>query len=108
MENNAGGTEGEEGAVFYDATLAGRQFYVAYKGAGVAVVVGQGIAQMTFLVAADGDGAVVEVNTGVYRLERGVDGIALLVAAYHVVAHAQRNHLFEVEHVLYHYNAAVF
>lgn len=51
MEDNAGGTEGKEGAVLNDATLAGLQLYIAHKGAGIAVVVAERVAQLSALVA---------------------------------------------------------
>ena len=99
-QDDAGGADGEEGAVFDDATLALFDFHVVDEGAGVAVVVGQGIAQLSALVAADVDSAVVEVDAGVNGLEGGVDGVAFLVAADNVVAHLQGNDLLVVEHVL--------
>ena len=99
-EDDTGGTKGEEGAVLDDAALAGLQLDVTDKGAAVAVVVAECVAQLTSLVTADGQCAVVQVNTGVDGLEGCVDGIALLVAAYDVVAHVEGNDLLVVEDVL--------
>ena len=69
------------------------------EGARVAVVVGQRVAQLSLLVTADIDGAVVQVDTGVDSFERGVDGVALLIAPNDVVAHLQGDDLLVVEHV---------
>ena len=52
------------------------------------------------LVTRDGDGAVVQVDAGVYGLEGAVGGVAFLVAAYHIVAHPEGDDLFVVEHIL--------
>ena len=100
MQDDARGTKGEEGAVLNDATLAGLQFYVAYKGSRIAVVVAERIAQCATLVTRHGDGTVVEVDAGVHRFKSCIDGVALLVASYHIVAHLQGNNLLIVEHVL--------
>ena len=99
-EDDAGGADSEECAVGDDAALTGCELDVVDEGAGVAVVVFQGVAQTAVFVTADGDGAVVEIDAGIDGLERGVDGVALLVAADDVVAHAERNDLLVVEHVL--------
>ena len=106
-EDDAGCTKGEEGAVLDDAALAGLQLDVTDKGAAVAVVVAERVAQLTTLVTADGQCAVVQVNTGVDGLEGCVDGIALLVAAYDVVAHVEGNDLLVVEDVLNDDDAAI-
>ena len=100
FQDDAGGTDGEEGAVFDDAALALRQFHVVDESSGIAVVIAQGIAQVAPFVAAYGDGAMVQVDAGVDGLEWGVDGIALLIAANHVVAHLEGDDLLVVEHVL--------
>jgi len=99
-EDDTGGTEGEEGAVGDDAALLGIEFHIIDEGSCIAVVVFQGIAQGTLLVATDGDGAVVQIDTGINGLERAVGWVAFLIAAYHIVAHAEGEHLFEMEHVL--------
>ena len=99
MQDDAGSTKGKECTILDDATLAGLQLYITHKGAGIAVVVAERIAQVATLVTRNGDGAVVEVNAGVNSLESGIDGIALLVAANDIVAHLQGNDLLVVEHV---------
>ena len=99
-QDDAGGSDGEEGAVGDDATLTGCELDVVDEGASVAVVVFQRIFEPALLVAADGDGAVVQVDTGVYGLEWCADRVALLVAADDVVAHAEGDDLLVVEHVL--------
>ena len=98
-EDDGGGTKGEEGAIADDAALLGGELYVVDEGAGVAVVVLQGVAQSAFLVAIHGDGAVVQVDTGINGLESGIGRIALLVATNHIVAHAEGDDLLVVEHV---------
>ena len=108
MKNDAGSTQGEEGAVLDDATLLGVQLYVANKSACIAVVVLQGVAQIATLVARNGDGAMVEVNTGVYGLERSIDRVALLITSDDVVAHLQGNDLLVVEDILNDNDAATF
>ncbi len=107
-ENDAGGADGEERAVGNDAALTGWYLHVIDKGARVAVVVAQHVAELPVLVAADVERAVVVVNAGIDGLEGGVDGVALLVAANDVVAHAQVERLLVVEDVLYDDDAAVF
>ena len=99
-EDDAGGTDGEEGAVVDDATLLRREFHIVDKRARIAVVVLQGVAQSALLVSRDCDGAVVQVDAGVYGLEGAVGGIALLVAADDIVAHPQGEHLLIMEHIL--------
>ena len=105
-QDDAGGTEGKEGAVLDNTTLARLQFYVANKGAAVAVVVAEGVAQIALLVATDGERTVVEVYAGVDSFESGVDGIALLIASNDVIAHLQRDDLLVVEDVLDDYDRA--
>ena len=67
--------------------------------AGNAVVVTQYVAQLSTLVTADVEGAMVVIDAGVNGLERSIDGIALLVTANDVVAHAQGKGLLVVENV---------
>ena len=98
-EDDAGGTDGEKGAISNDAALTTLDFYIVDKGAGVGVVVGEREAELSMLVAADIDGAMVEVDAGVNGLEGSVDGVALLVAANDVVAHLQGYLLLVVEDV---------
>ena len=99
-EDDTGGTAGEEGAVGDDAALFGIELYIIDEGAGIAVVVFQGIAQVALFVATDGDGAVVQIDTGINGLEGAVGWVAFLIATYHIVAHTEGKHLFEMEHVL--------
>ena len=82
-----------------DAALAGRYLNVIDEGAGIAVVVTQYVAQLSTLVTADVEGAMVVIDAGVNGLERSIDGIALLVTANDVVAHAQGKGLLVVENV---------
>ena len=98
-EDDAGGSEGEEGAVFDNATLAGIEFDIVDESACVAVVVFQSVAKGTSLVAADGNRTVIQIDAGVNGLEGAVGRIALLIAANDVIAHTQGNDLFEVEDV---------
>ena len=98
-EDDAGSTDGEEGAISDDAALTAFYLYIVDKGAGVGVVVREREAEFSMLVAADIDGAVVQVDAGVNSLEGGVDGVALLVAANDVVAHLKGDFLLVVEDV---------
>lgn len=100
MKDDAGGTEGEKGAILNDATLARLQLYVTYKGACIAVVITERIAQLPTLVARNGDGAVVKIYAGVDSLEGSIDRVALLITANDVVTHLQGNDLLVVEHIL--------
>ena len=68
MKDDAGGTEGEKGAILNDATLARLQLYVTHKGACIAIVITERIAQLPTLVARNGDGAVVKIYAGVDSL----------------------------------------
>ena len=99
-QDDACSADGEERAVADDTTFTLFNLLVVDKCARIAVVVAERIAQPPMLVAADVDGAMVQVHAGVDRLERCVDGIALLVAPNDVVAHLQRQHLLVVENVL--------
>ena len=99
-QDDAGGSDGEEGAVGDDATLTGRELDVVDEGAGVAVVVFQGVTQLASFVAAHGNRAVVQVDAGINGLESTVGGVALLVAADDVVAHPEGDDLLVVEHIL--------
>ena len=100
MKDDAGGTEGEKGAILNDATLARLQLYVTHKGACIAVVITERIAQLPTLVARNGDGAVVKIYAGVDSLEGSIDGVALLITANDVITHLQGNDLLVVEHIL--------
>jgi len=100
VKDDAGGTEGEKGSILNDATLARLQLYVTYKGACIAVVITERIAQLPTLVARNGDGAVVKIYAGVDSLEGSIDGVALLITANDVVTHLQGNDLLVVEHIL--------
>ena len=100
LEDDAGGTDGEESAAFDDASFAWRNLNIIHKGACVAVVVAQGVFQSALLVATDIQRAVVQVDAGVNSLKGGVDGIALLISANDVVAHLEGNDLLVVKHIL--------
>ena len=76
------------------------QFHVVDESTRVAVVIAERVAQLAFLVATGGDGAVVQVYTGVNGFEGRVDDIAFLLAPDGVVAHTQRDDLLIVEYVL--------
>ena len=99
-EDDAGGSEGEEGAVFDNPTFTGIEFYIVDEGACVAVVVFQGITKCTSFVATDGDGAVIQVDAGVNGLKGAVGWIAFLIATNDIVAHMKGNDLFEMEDIL--------
>ena len=99
-EDDAGGSEGEKGAVFDNATLARIEFDIVDESACVAVVVFQGVAKGASLVAADGNRTMIQIYAGVNGLEGAVGRIALLIAADDVIAHSQGDDLFEVENVL--------
>ena len=71
-EDDAGGTDGEEGAVVDDAPFLGREFHIVNESTCIAVVVLEGIAQPSLLVSRYGDGAVVQVNAGIDSLESAV------------------------------------
>jgi len=43
----------------------------------------------------------VQVNTGVYGLKGTVGRVAFLVAAYHIVAHPERDNLLIMEYIFY-------
>lgn len=99
-EDDAGGSEGEEGAVFDNPTFTGIEFYIVDEGACVAVVVFQGVAKSTSFVAANGDGAVIQVDAGINGLKGAVGWIAFLIATNDIVAHMKGNDLFEMEDIL--------
>ena len=105
-EDDAGGTDSEECSILDDTPFTTLDFHIIDEGAGIAVVVAKGVAEVATLVAADVDGAVVQVNAGVNGLERRIDGVALLVTANDVVAHMKRNDLFVVENILNNNDAA--
>ena len=71
-EDDAGGSEGEEGAVFDNATLARIEFDIVDESACVAVVVFQSVAKGASFVAADGNRTVIQVDAGVNGLEGAV------------------------------------
>lgn len=71
-EDDAGGTKGEEGAVFNNPSFTGIEFDIVNEGACVAVVVFQGIAKSASFIATDGDGAVIQVDAGVNGLKGAV------------------------------------
>ena len=100
-EDDTCGTDSEKGAIVDDTPFLGREFYIVDEGACIAVVVLEGVAQTAFFVPRDGDGAVVQVDAGVYGLEGAVGRITFLVAANHIVAHPQRKHLFIMEYIFY-------
>ena len=58
-EDDGGGTKRKKGAIADDATLFGGELYIIYKCACIAVVVFQGVAQATFLITTNGDGAMI-------------------------------------------------
>ena len=103
-KNNTGGAEGEQGAIADNATLFWGELYVVDKGAGIAVVVLESVAQATFLIATDGDGAMIEIDAGIDSLESGIGGITFLVTTNDVVAHLQWDNLLVVEYVLDNYD----
>ncbi len=98
-EDDAGGSEGEEVAVFDTPTFTVIEFYIIDEGACVAVVVFQSVAKGASFVAADGNRTVIQIDAGINGLEGAVGWIALLIAADDVIAHTQGNDLFEVEDV---------
>ena len=70
------------------------------KGAGIAVIVFQRVFQFALFIAADSDGAVIQIDTGIDGLEGAVGGVALLVATNHIVAHMEGDDLLVMEGVL--------
>ena len=106
-EDDAGGTNGEEGAVGDDATLAVAEDLVVNKGTGIAGAVAQNMAQTAFFVARHLNDTMANIDAGVNGFDGGVaTWIAFHVAAYDVVAHAERNDLLVVENVLNDHNGA--
>ena len=99
-QDDACGTNGEERAVGDDPPLAPLYLDVVDEGACIAVVVGEGVAQVSMPVATDVDGAVVQVDAGVNGFKGCVNGISFLIAADDVVAHVQGDFLLVVKHVL--------
>lgn len=102
FQDYARGSDGEEGAVLDVPALARLQDVVVYEGARVARTVAQDMTEVALLVAADGYDAMGHVHARIYGFDGAVDGVALLVPANDVVAHAQGYHLLVVEHILYH------
>ena len=98
-KDDRGGTKGEEGAIADNAALFWGELYVIDKGASVAVVVFQRITQATFLITTNGDGAMIEIDAGIYCLESGIGGIAFLITTNDVVAHTKRDNLLVMEYV---------
>ena len=105
-EDNAGGSDGEEGAVFDDTALTVAQNFVIYEGAGVARTIAEHIFQSSFLVAAYIDDAMVHIYTWIYGLDRAVDATVLHVSSDDVVAHLQRDDLLVGEYVFDDYDGA--
>ena len=99
-QDDAGGTNGEEGSVVDDASFAITENLIVDKCSGVARTVAKHIFQLASLVAADVDDAMGDVNTGVHRFDGAVDTAVFLITTDDVVAHAQRDDLLEVEDVL--------
>jgi len=50
-EDDTRGTDGEERAVVDDSPLLGREFYIIDEGARIAVVILEGVAQVSVLVS---------------------------------------------------------
>lgn len=99
-KDDAGGADGKESAISDNSALSGGKLDVVNERTGVAIVIFQRVTQLSTFVAANSDGAVVQVDAGVNSLERCADGVALLMATDDIVAHAEWDDLFVVEHVL--------
>ena len=107
FQNDACSTNSKESATLYDAPLAWWYLDILNEGASIAVVIAKNILQTSLLVAAHVDGTVVQVNAGVNGFKRCVNGVALLVPSYHVIAYLQGDDLLIVEHVFDDHDAAV-
>ena len=108
MQNDACCTYGEEGSILNASLFAVTEYNVVYKCAGVAWTVLEDIFQTAVLVAADGYGAMVDVDARVVGLDSAVHSAVLHVASDGVDAHLHGNHLLVVEHVLDDRDIAVF
>jgi len=105
-EDDAGGSDREEGAVFDDTALTVAQDFVIYEGAGIARAIAEYIFQSSFLVTAYIDDAVVHIYTWIYSLDRAVDATVLHISSDDVVAHLQRDNLLVGEYVFDDYDGA--
>ena len=108
MQNDACSTYGEEGSILDASLFAVTEYNVVYKCAGVAWTVLEDIFQTAVLVAADGYGAMVDVDARVVGLDSAVHSAVLHVASDGVDTHLQGNYLLVVEHVLDDRDIAVF
>lgn len=108
MQNDACCTYGEEGPILNASLFAVTEYNVVYKCAGVAWTVLEDIFQTAVLVAADGYGAMVDVDARVVGLDSAVHSAVLHVASDGVDTHLQGNYLLVVEHVLDDRDIAVF
>ena len=108
FQYDAGGSDGEQGAIADDALFVVAQNVVIYKGACVAGAVAQHVFETLLLVPAHVDDTVVDVYAGVVGFDGGVRLASLGVSPYHVVAEAQGDDLLVVKHVFYDHDAAVF
>ena len=106
-KNDGGGSDGEEGSVFYHASLAVAQNLVVHEGARIAGAVAEHVFQLALLVAAHVDYAVVHVYARVHGLDGAGYAAAFLVSADGVVAHLQGDDLLVCEHVLDDYDGSV-
>ena len=81
MQNDACSTYGEEGSILDASLFAVTEYNVVYKCAGVAWTVLEDIFQTAVLVAADGYGAMVDVDARVVGLDSAVHSAVLHVAS---------------------------
>ena len=97
MQNDACCTYGEDGSILNASLFAVTEYNVVYKCAGVAWTVLEDIFQTAVLVAADGYGAMVDVDARVVGLDSAVHSAVLHVASDGVDTHLQGNYLLVVD-----------
>ena len=108
MQNDACCTYGEEGSILNASLFAVTEYNVVYECAGVAWTVLEDIFQTAVLVAADGYGAMVDVDARGVGLDSAVNSAVLQEASAGVDPQLQGNYLLVVEHVLDDRDIAVF
>ena len=86
MQDEAGGTEGDDCAILYTHPVLGAENFVHEEGPCDTVVVAQGIDEVARLAALHVEDAVATVHAGVVGLDGDVYLVALVAAAYDVVA----------------------
>lgn len=105
-QDDRGGSYGEKGAIFYDASFFVAKNLVVNKCSRVARAISKYVLQLSFLVAANVDDAVVHIHAWVNSFYRAVDAAVFHVSSDDVVAHMQRDDLLVCKNILDDYDGA--